>query len=167
MDKLERFDFQFLGAMINVEDDMFYGRSTMLKDVLNFIMDYGIKTKGDKTKMQADGNYMGDNGKVYPILLLKSLKHTCIQPCNISFLNFLTRIWCSRTGAVIDSILPISRNGYCELQVLCRFLNRRQTAPEVFRQSLSQFIIWNSFRYQYKIVCPIQLLDGEGKIITA
>ena len=94
MDKLERFDFQFLGAMINVEDDMFYGRSTMLKDVLNFFIDYGIKTKGDKTKMQADadGNYMGDNGKVYPILLLKSLKHTCIQPCNTSFLNFLTRI---------------------------------------------------------------------------
>ena len=38
MDKLVRFDFQFLGAMRNVEDDMFYGRSTMLKDVLNFIL---------------------------------------------------------------------------------------------------------------------------------
>ena len=50
MDKLERFDFQFLGAMRNVEDDMFYGRSTMLKDVLNFFIDYGIKAKGERTE---------------------------------------------------------------------------------------------------------------------
>lgn len=54
MDKLERFDFQFLGAMRNVEDDMFYGRSTMLKDVLNFFIDYGIKTKEDKTKEEKE-----------------------------------------------------------------------------------------------------------------
>lgn len=54
MDKLERFDFQFLGAMRNVEDDMFYGRSTMLKDVLNFFIDYGVKTKGDKTKEEKE-----------------------------------------------------------------------------------------------------------------
>lgn len=50
MDKLERFDFQFLGALRNVEDDMFYGRSYMLKDVLNFFIDYGIKTKGKRTE---------------------------------------------------------------------------------------------------------------------
>ena len=50
MDKLDRFDFQFLGAMRNIEDDMFYGRSTVLKDVLNFFIDYGIKTNENKTK---------------------------------------------------------------------------------------------------------------------
>jgi len=54
MDKLERFDFQFLGAMRNVEDDMLYGRSTMLKDVLNFFIDYGIKTKEENTKEEKD-----------------------------------------------------------------------------------------------------------------
>lgn len=50
MDKLGRFDFQFLGAMRNVEDDMFYGRSTMLKDVLHFFIDYGVKSNTEKTK---------------------------------------------------------------------------------------------------------------------
>lgn len=54
MDKLERFDFQFLGALRNVEDDMFYGRSSMLKDVLNFFIDYGIKTKGERTKEEKE-----------------------------------------------------------------------------------------------------------------
>ena len=54
MDKLERFDFQFLGAMRNVEDDMFYGRSSMLKDVLNFFIDYGVKTKGERTEEEKE-----------------------------------------------------------------------------------------------------------------
>ena len=54
MDKLERFDFQFLGAMRNVEDDMFYGRSNMLRDVLNFFIDYGIKTKENTTKEEKE-----------------------------------------------------------------------------------------------------------------
>ena len=54
MDKLERFDFQFLGALRNVEDDMFYGRSSMLKDVLNFFIDYGVKTKEGRTEEEKE-----------------------------------------------------------------------------------------------------------------
>lgn len=54
MDKLERFDFQFLGALRNVEDDMFYGRSSMLKDVLNFFIDYGVKTKGERKEEEKE-----------------------------------------------------------------------------------------------------------------
>lgn len=53
-DKLDRFDFQFLGAMRNVEDDMFYGRSMMLKEVLNFFIDYGVKTNQDKTDAEKE-----------------------------------------------------------------------------------------------------------------
>ena len=59
MDKLERFDFQFLGAMRNVEEDMFYGRSTMLKDVLNFFIDYGIKINENKTKEEKETELKG------------------------------------------------------------------------------------------------------------
>lgn len=54
MDKLERFDFQFLEAMRNVEDDMFYGRSSMLKEVLNFFIDYGVKTKRERTEEEKE-----------------------------------------------------------------------------------------------------------------
>ncbi len=56
MDKLERFDFQFLGALRNVEEDMFYGRSSMLKDVLNFFIDYGVKTKGERTEEEKESD---------------------------------------------------------------------------------------------------------------
>lgn len=54
IDKLERFDFQFLGAMRNVEDELFYGRSTMLKDVLNFFVDYGIKKNEHKSTVEKE-----------------------------------------------------------------------------------------------------------------
>lgn len=56
MDKLDRFDFQFLGAMRNVEDDMFYGRSSMLKDVLRFFIDYGIKNDNKKTREEIESD---------------------------------------------------------------------------------------------------------------
>lgn len=42
-ESLQKFDFQFLDAIRDVERDMFSGRNTLLKDVLEFFMDYSIK----------------------------------------------------------------------------------------------------------------------------
>jgi predicted ATP-dependent endonuclease of OLD family len=42
-ENLQKFDFQFLDAIRDVERDMFTGRSTLLKEVLYFFMDYQIK----------------------------------------------------------------------------------------------------------------------------
>ncbi|WP_077920934.1 ATP-dependent endonuclease [Spirosoma sp. 209] len=50
---LKKFDFQFLDAIRDVERDMFTGRNTLLRDVLDFFMDYEIKSnklKDDKEK---------------------------------------------------------------------------------------------------------------------
>ncbi|MEE4570768.1 AAA family ATPase [Paenibacillus polymyxa] len=43
-DSLQKFDFQFLDAIRDVERDMLSGRNTLLKDVLDFFMDYDIKS---------------------------------------------------------------------------------------------------------------------------
>lgn len=43
-ESLNKFDFQFLDAIRDVERDMFSGKNTLLKDVLNFFMDYDIKS---------------------------------------------------------------------------------------------------------------------------
>lgn len=43
-DSLERFDFQFLTAIRDVEKNMYSGRNTLLRDVIDFYMDYDIKT---------------------------------------------------------------------------------------------------------------------------
>ena len=45
---LQRFDFQFLDAIRDVERDLVSGRNVMLKEVLHFFLDYEIKSSTDK-----------------------------------------------------------------------------------------------------------------------
>lgn len=49
-DSLQKFDFQFLNAIRDVERDMFTGRNTMLREVFDFFMDYDIKSVDDSVK---------------------------------------------------------------------------------------------------------------------
>ena len=49
-ESLQKFDFQFLDAIRDVERDMFSGRNTLLKEVLNFFMDYNLKNDDAKTE---------------------------------------------------------------------------------------------------------------------
>jgi putative ATP-dependent endonuclease of OLD family len=49
-ESLQKFDFQFLNAIRDVERDMFTGRNTMLRDVLDFFMDYDIKSADESVK---------------------------------------------------------------------------------------------------------------------
>lgn len=51
-ENLQKFDFQFLNAIRDVERDMFTGKSTLLRDVLQFFMDYEIKKDSKKTQEQ-------------------------------------------------------------------------------------------------------------------
>ena len=44
METRQQFDFQYLDAIRNVEKDLFSGRDTLLRDVLDFFLDYRIKT---------------------------------------------------------------------------------------------------------------------------
>lgn len=52
-DSLQKFDFQFLNAIRDVERDMFTGRNTLLREVLDFFMDYEIKSVPEATKDKA------------------------------------------------------------------------------------------------------------------
>lgn len=49
IESLQKFDFQFLDAIRDVERDMLTGRNTLLRDVLDFFMDFDIKEKTDKS----------------------------------------------------------------------------------------------------------------------
>lgn len=51
-ESLQKFDFQFLNAIRDVERDMLTGRNTLLREVFDFFMDYEIKIDGDKTTDQ-------------------------------------------------------------------------------------------------------------------
>lgn len=48
-ENLDKFDFQFLDAIRDAEKQMFYGNNTLLRDVLNYFLDYDL-TKGQDFK---------------------------------------------------------------------------------------------------------------------
>lgn len=49
---INRFDFQFLTAIRDVERDLFKGNNSLLKEVIDFFMDYDIKNNPDLEKKQ-------------------------------------------------------------------------------------------------------------------
>jgi putative ATP-dependent endonuclease of the OLD family len=49
-ESLEKFDFQYLEAIRDVERDMLTGKNTLLRDVFHFFMDYDIKSDDVKDK---------------------------------------------------------------------------------------------------------------------
>jgi putative ATP-dependent endonuclease of the OLD family len=53
-ESLQRFDFQFLDAIRDVERSMLTGRNTLLRDVLDFFMDYEIKSLPESEKTKDD-----------------------------------------------------------------------------------------------------------------
>lgn len=48
-ESLNKFDFQFLNAIRDVERDLFTGRNTLLREVIDFFMDYGIKIDAQRS----------------------------------------------------------------------------------------------------------------------
>lgn len=53
-ESLQKFDFQFLDAIRDVERDMLTGRNTLLRDVFDFFMDYEIKKLPEAVKPKKD-----------------------------------------------------------------------------------------------------------------
>ena len=53
-DTVDKIDFEFLGPIRDVERDLFSGKSPLLREVLNFFIDYEIKF--DKTKSKDEQN---------------------------------------------------------------------------------------------------------------
>lgn len=49
-DSIRKFDYQYLDAIRDVERDLFTGRNTLLKEVIDFYMDYDIKIDGKLNK---------------------------------------------------------------------------------------------------------------------
>lgn len=53
-ENLSKFDFQFLDAIRDVERDMFSGKNTLLINVIDFFMDYEIKSDKSITEENSD-----------------------------------------------------------------------------------------------------------------
>lgn len=101
---IQKFDFQFLNAIRDVERDMFTGKNTMLCDVLDFFMDYEIKSTDDGIKSKAAKH-----------LEIKSLKSDFTTKAGGLIQDLQTRMkagkehilsYAKQTGATFNNALP-------------------------------------------------------------
>lgn len=60
---MKKFDFQFLDAIRDVERDMFSGKNTLLKNVLDFFMDYTIKSNEDLDETEKENQIKREKEK--------------------------------------------------------------------------------------------------------
>ncbi|GAA4196135.1 ATP-dependent endonuclease [Pedobacter jeongneungensis] len=101
---LQKFDFQFLTAIRDVERDMFTGKNTMLRDVLDFFMDYEIKSADDAVK-----------DKATKLAEIKALKASFTAKAGGLIQDLQTRMeagkehilsYATQTGATFNNALP-------------------------------------------------------------
>lgn len=128
-DKLSKFDFQYLGASRNVEDDLLSGRSQMLRDVLAFFIDYQIKC--DKTLNEDEKN-----------IQLNAVKNSFGQQSNQLIIDLLDRLasgkdimleYAKETGASFNNAEP-DFNGELtdyDLFAILRLMIRYSTGWEI------------------------------------
>lgn len=101
--ELSKFDFQFLSAIRDVERDLFKGNNSLLKDVIDFYMDYDIKSNvelSDKERI----NLINQKKKEFSIeakKLIEVLKQRMVNG-EEQILKYV-----DGTGAGIDNSKPV------------------------------------------------------------
>lgn len=157
MDKLERFDFQFLGALRNVEDDMFYGRSSMLKDVLNFFIDYGVKTKGERTEEEKESE-------------LKEVRKSFGNEATALMTSLLERLsegkdvmldYAHETGASFNNALPDFKSTLTELDLFSALKLIVKYGEDIEISATHNGLGYNNLIYMSLLLAKMQA-DADG-----
>ncbi|WCM60706.1 AAA family ATPase [Paenibacillus polymyxa] len=112
-ESLQKFDFQFLDAIRDVERDMLSGRNTLLRDVLDFFMDYDIKS--DKSK--------NEDERLEALKLIKQSFSETAEPL-LSILSKRMELgkdqilsYAKDTGASFNKAIPNFEGGISEFEL--------------------------------------------------
>ncbi|HHI7771071.1 TPA: ATP-dependent endonuclease, partial [Staphylococcus aureus] len=112
-DSLNKFDFQFLDAIRDVERDMFSGKNTLLKSVIDFFIDYDIKSdetiteEEQKEKLEERRKEFSDNSSD----LIETI-HKRLDSGNQKILSYTNSI-----GASYDKSTPDFKGDLTESEI--------------------------------------------------
>ena len=112
-DSLNKFDFQFLDAIRDVERDMFSGKNTLLKSVIDFFIDYDIKSdetiteEEQKEKLEERRKEFSDNSSD----LIETI-HKRLDSGNQKILSYTNGI-----GASYDKSTPDFKGNLTESEI--------------------------------------------------
>ncbi|QZN75462.1 ATP-dependent endonuclease [Paenibacillus sp. DR312] len=99
---LNKIDFQFINAIRDVERDLFTGRNTLLREVIDFFMDYEIKDKKskDRIKQEEEIEKLKQEFSVNSAALIKTLQNRMEHGKN-EMLSYA-----KQTGASFGNAIP-------------------------------------------------------------
>ncbi|WP_312900510.1 ATP-dependent nuclease [Chryseobacterium taichungense] len=114
-ESLQKFDFQFLNAIRDVERDMFTGRNTMLKEILDFFLDYDIKSADEAVKTSE-----------VKLAEIKAAKQSFSEQATLLITQLQNRMsagkdqilhYARQTGATFNNAIPDFEGGISEVEL--------------------------------------------------
>lgn len=121
-DNLNKFDFQFLDAIRDVERDMFSGRNTLLKSVIDFFLDYDIKSDKNITEEEQKMKLQErkDIFSTHSSQLIKNIQER-LDSVNQEILSYIEEIGASYDKSTPDFEGQLSESEiYTVLQLIVR-----------------------------------------------
>lgn len=110
-DALGQIDFQFLDAIRDVSHDLYAGYNPLLRDVLNFFIDYSVKNDAEKTEdeIKEQLKTLRDNFVLQSVPLMHTL-HGRLQNGKNVFLKYAVDTGATFNGAVPDFDGEVTEN---------------------------------------------------------
>ncbi|WP_035347621.1 ATP-dependent nuclease, partial [Alkalihalobacillus hemicellulosilyticus] len=159
-DSINKFDFQFLDAIRDVERDMFSGKNTLLKNVIDFFIDYDIKSdksiteEEQKRKLQERKDIFSANSRE----LIKTI-HERLNRGNKEILSYTDGI-----GASYDKSIPDFEGNLTESEIytVLQLIVKQETGMTIP-------ITYNGLGYNNLIFMALLLakmqVDSDGKFL--
>ena len=110
-DALGQIDFQFLDAIRDVRHDLYAGYNPLLRDVLNFFIDYSVKNDAEKTEdeIKEQLKTLRDNFILQSAPLMQTLQNRLQNGKNV-FLKYAVDTGATFNGAVPDFDGEVTEN---------------------------------------------------------
>jgi predicted ATP-dependent endonuclease of OLD family len=167
-ESLQKFDFQFLDAIRDVERDMLTGRNTLLREVFDFFMDYEIKKDGTKSLEEKYGE-------------IKIKKELFSEKADTLIEDLSTRIesgkqeilsYATKTGASFNKAKPnfegsISENEmYSVLKLIVEYESGIKIPATHNGLGYNNLIFMSLLLAKMQVNADVDYLDSNAKVFT-
>ncbi|UOQ49029.1 AAA family ATPase [Gracilibacillus caseinilyticus] len=159
-DSLSKFDFQFLDAIRDVERDMFSGKNTLLKNVIDFFIDYDIKsdksiTEGEQKQKLRERK---DNFSTDSHILIKNIQQR-LESGNKEILSYTDGI-----GASYDKSEPDFEGNITESEIytVLQLIVKQETGMTI--PITHNGLGYNNLIFMSLLLAKMQV-DSDGKYL--
>jgi putative ATP-dependent endonuclease of OLD family len=162
-ESLQKFDFQFLNAIRDVERDMFTGKNAMLKEILDFFLDYDIKSADEAVKTNE-----------VKIAEIKAAKQTFSEQATLLITQLQNRMsagkdqilhYARQTGATFNNAIPDFEGGISEVELFSALkLIIGYTGFDIKIPATHNGLGYNNLIYMSLLLAKMQV-NSDGKYL--